>query len=233
MKLEFVPARRMGFRITLCSLAAILVIIDLADTYQSRHHTEAVPVSQLKYDGVPSDYQTKIAFVRSDDRALSSPAPLNQELEGEQIHEMVARALDLSGELKPLLFEGARITLKPNVVDISKQGEGVVTDSRVVEGIILWMENLGIPNLKYTVAEGGAGWLAPEMQNTPYNTGMAPIADGFEIRGYRAMIDRLESRGNHTDLIDADFGSYDDPLSNIHEVPVPDFIDFPVSIRID
>ena len=202
-------------------------MLDIAARYEPGHLSEAVLVSKLKSDGVSPDYATRIALVRSDDTALSQPAPLDRELTDEQVHEMVARVLDLSGDLKPLLSEGAKITLKPNVVESYPQGNGVNTDARVIEGIILWMESLGLPNLKYTVAEGGAGWLHPKMRGTPHDNGRTQIVDGFEVAGYRQMISRLESRGIHVKLVDADFGTYDDPLSHIRLVPVPDFIDFP------
>jgi uncharacterized protein (DUF362 family) len=200
--------------------------VDIVAQYESAPRSEARPVSQLKSDGVPPDYTTRVALVRSDDSALNQPVPLDKELTNEQIYEMVARALDLSGDLKPLLFEGARITLKPNVVEAYAQGEGVNTDARVVEGIILWMESLGIPNLNYTVAEAGGGWLAPQMRGTPY-AGGAQLIDGFQIAGYRQMIQRLQSRGIRAGLVDANYGSYTDPLSHIRLTPVPDFIDFP------
>ena len=227
MNIYAIPGRQVLLRLTVVLFICGLVIVDIVARYESGALSEAIPVSQLKSDGVPPDYTTRIALVRSNDSALSQPVPLDQELTDKQIHEMVARALDLSGDLKPLLSEGAKITLKPNVVESYEQGEGVNTDARVIEGIILWMESLGIPSLKYTVAEGGAGWLAPQMRETPYNTGRAPVVDGFQVAGYRRMIGRLESRGIHAELIDADFGSYDDPLSHIRLVPVPDFIDFP------
>ena len=219
--------RRVLFRVTLALLICGLVMADIIlARYETNALSEAIPVSKLKSDGVPPDYTTRVALVRSDDTGLSQPVPLDQELTDKQIHEMVARALDLSGDLKPLLFQGAKITLKPNVVEAYPQGNGVDTDARVVEGIILWMESLGVPNLKYTVAEAAGGWLAPQMRGTPY-AGAAQLIDGFQVAGYRQMISRLESRGIHVELIDANFGSYDDPLSHIRLVAVPDFIDFP------
>jgi len=225
--MRFFPQQRAVFRITCVLIVCGLVILDIAARYEAKPLSEAVPVSQLKSDGVPCDYATRVALVRSDDSALTDPVALDHELDAKQVHQMVFRALDLSGDLKPLLSDGAKITIKPNVVDLAEAGEGVTTDPRVVEAIILWMEKLGIPDLKYTVAEGGAGWLAPEMRDTPYNSGSAPVADGFEVAGYRQMIERIKSRGIGIELIDADFGSYDDPLSRIREVPVSDCIDFP------
>lgn len=214
-------------RITIALFLSGLVILDIAARYQTTALSEAIPFSQLKSRRLPPDHSARVGLVRSDDSALSQPVPLDHRLTGEQIHEMVALALDLSGDLEPLLFEGAKITLKPNVVEPYAKETGVNTDPRVVEGVILWMERLGIPDLQYTLAEGGGGWLHPRMRNTPFNAGGAPVVDGFKVAGYRDMISRLESRGISVDLVDSDFGSYDDPLSRIRLVPVPEFIDFP------
>jgi len=227
VKLSSIYGRIPLLRILLVVGVSSLVWMDIAARYRTSALSEAVPVSQLKSDGVPADYATRVAIVRSDDSALAQPAPLDEELSAEQIHAMVAEVLDLSGDLRPLLFDGAKISIKPNVVEVSPSGDGVNTDARVVEGIILWLVDQGIPNLEYTITEGAGGWLAPEMRRTIYDSGGAPIRDGFQIAGYRDVIDRLEARGIKANLVDADFGSYDDPLSHIRLVPVPDCIDFP------
>ncbi|MGC9326677.1 MAG: hypothetical protein ACP5I1_03510, partial [Candidatus Hinthialibacter sp.] len=85
----------------------ILVGIDIVLTLQSSSPIVAIPVSQLKDDGVPADYQTKVALVRSDESFMNSPQPLNAVLSDEEIIEMVRQVLDLSGDLAPLLFPGA------------------------------------------------------------------------------------------------------------------------------
>ncbi|RJP22942.1 MAG: DUF362 domain-containing protein [Candidatus Omnitrophota bacterium] len=213
---------RSGIAFLICGV----IIVDLLAQFPNKPMSEAKPVSQLKADGLPADYSTRVAFVRSDDPVLSQPVGLDQELSDEQVHEMVFRALDQSGDLKPLLFDGAKITLKPNIVIVTEQ-KGCTTDPRVVEGIILWIEKQGYSNIKYTVAECGAAWLMPAMKDTAFNAGQAKIADGFEVMGYREIVRRLESCGISVELVDANFGSYEKPLSRIREVPVPAFIDFP------
>ena len=204
-----------------------LIGIDIATSLQSPTAIIAVPVSQLKQDGMPSGYQTQVAFVRSDDSTQTVPKALDEELSREEIIEMVYRVLDLSGDLLPMLFEGAKITVKPNVVEFADLGNGVNTDPRVVEGLIRWMEERGPDNMQYTIAEGAGGWLSPLWANTKYNSGGAPVGDGYERAGYYDAQQRLAGDGIHVDIVDADFGTLDEPLKGIRFEPVPDFIDFP------
>ncbi len=217
---------RIFLRIVIAALVCGLIIVDIVAQFPDKPISEAKPVSMLKKDELPEDYAARVAFVRSDDMALKSPVSLDRELSRDQVQEMVAHALDQAGDLKPLLYDGAKITLKPNIVIVTDE-KGCTTDPRVVEGIILWIEKQGFSDIHYTIAECGAGWLMPDMKDTAYNSGQAKIADGFEIMGYRDMVDRLEEHGIHVELVDANFGSYEEPLSRIREVPVPDFIDFP------
>ncbi len=211
--------------LTLCLF--ILIGLDLAFTLQSPSTVKAIPVSQLKNDGVPPEYSTKVALVRSDDSSLTNPIPLTEEISWEQIIEMVYQVLDLSGDLEPLLFEGAKVVMKPNVVEPADLGNGVNTDPRMIEGLIRWMHQNGPANLQYIVAEGGGGWLSPVMRNTKYNSGGAPIVDGFEQAGYYQMQERLATDGIEVEIVDADFGPKDNPMQAIRNAPVPDWIDFP------
>lgn len=210
-------------------LAALLFLIgiDLASTLQTPTVVKAIPVSQLKQDGVPADYHTRVALVRSDDSFMNPPQPLTAKLTREEIVAMVYQALDLSGDLKPLLFSGAKISIKPNVVEPADLENGVNTDPRVIEGLIRWMEEKGPGNLQYTIAEGGGGWLPPEWKNTRYNSGGAPTVDGFKQAGYYDMQQRLAADGIQAAIVNTDFGTLDNPLQGIRFAATPDFIDFP------
>jgi len=77
-----------------------LIGIDLASTLQAPSRVEAIPVSQLKSDGLPPGYSTQVALVRSDDGSLASPVSLTAPLSDAQILEMVYRVLDLEGGLQ-------------------------------------------------------------------------------------------------------------------------------------
>ncbi|HXK95183.1 MAG TPA: DUF362 domain-containing protein, partial [bacterium] len=178
MILALVSRRKMLLRVTTVVGIFALIGIDLASTLQAPSRIEAIPVSQLKNDGVPADYATQVALVRSDDSTLASPVSLTTPLTDAQILEMVYRVLDLEGGLKGLLFDGANVVIKPNVVENADLENGVNTDPRVVEGLIRWIVANGPANLSITVAEAAGGWLAPEMRHTKYNSGGAPVTDG-------------------------------------------------------
>ncbi len=205
----------------------ILVGFDLASTLQSPSHVEAVPVSQLKNDGISPDYTTKIALMRSDDSVMDNPVALDQELSSEQIIELAYRALDLHGGLDDLLFPGANVVIKPNIVEMAPLENGVNTDPRIIEGLIMWMEDNGPGDLNYTVAEAAGGWLSSAMRNTRFNTGGATVGDGLALAGYKAMQQRLAAKGVDVVLLDANFGTPDEPLEGIRLVQTPEWIDFP------
>lgn len=222
---HFISRKKVSFA---CIIALLFLVgIDLASTLQGPTSVKAIPVSQLKQDGVAADYHSKVALVRSDDSFMNPAEPLNAKLTNEEIIKMVYQVLDLSGDLKPLLFAGAKITIKPNVVELADLENGVNTDPRVVEGLIRWMEKNGPGNLKYTIAEGGGGWFPQEWKNTKYNTGGAPIGDGFEQAGYRDVQKRLAADGITIDILNTDFGTLQEPLKGIKLMPVPENIDFP------
>lgn len=73
MILALVSRRKMLLRVTTVFGIFALIGIDLASTLQAPSRIEAIPVSQLKNDGVPADYATQVALVRSDDSTLASP----------------------------------------------------------------------------------------------------------------------------------------------------------------
>ncbi len=214
--------------VRLVILVGFIIVIgyDLASTLQNTSSTEAIPVSQLIDDGVPPDYTTKVSFIRSDDSCLSNPVPLDEELTLEQYIDMVYALLDMSGELTPLLFEGAHVVIKPNVVEFAELGNGVNTDPRMIEGLIRWMEDRGPDGLQYTVAEAAGGWISSEMRHTKYYSS-GTSGDGYREAGYTDMQQRLADDGITMDIVDANFGSYDNPLEGIRYVPVPEWIDFP------
>lgn len=209
---------------TVAAIALVILIgIDLASTLENPARSIAVPLSQLKDDGVSEGYSARVSLVRSDDSALPNPTALTSPLTAEQVFAMVAEAIETSGDLAPQLFAGAKITIKPNVVEPTPEGNGVNTDPRVVEGLIRWLEANGPANMQYTVAEGSGGWVSPFMRTSIYG----PVYNGYNITGYEAMRTRLAADGIDIDLRDLNFGTYSDAMAGIRSVPVPEFIDFP------
>ncbi|MBZ0257781.1 DUF362 domain-containing protein, partial [bacterium] len=230
MQLGSIINRKTLIRLSMGAVLVVLVGIDLSSSLNSGLNSSAIPVSQLISDGVPADYNTRVVLVRSDDSDLSQPVELGQPLSHEQVIGMVYAALNTSGDLLPLLFEGAHVVMKPNIVEVEELPEhkGVNTDPRVIEGCIRWMNEYGPAGMTFTVAEASGGWLSPEFRNTKYDVS-APVADGFEMSGYVEMQQRLAQEGIQVELLDANFGPVDDPLQGIRYAPVPEYIDFPVA----
>ncbi|MBI1390958.1 MAG: DUF362 domain-containing protein [bacterium] len=230
MHLDSIIKGKTLIRLVSGAVLIILVYVDLAASLNGGVNSSAIPVSQLKSDGVPADYNTRVALVRSDDGVLSQPVGLDQPLSREQVIEMVYAALNASGDLLPLLSRGAHVVMKPNIVEVEERPEhkGVNTDPRVVEGCIRWMNEYGPEGMTYTVAEASGGWLSPRFRGTKYDVS-APVADGFEKSGYVEMQQRLANEGVQVELLDANFGPVENPLQGIRYAPVPDYIDIPVA----
>lgn len=221
-------------RIALLIVIAGLIGVDLATTSGNSLRSTAIPVSQLKADGIPANYSTTVAMVRSDDSGLSQPAPLTADISREQIIDMVYKVLDTDGGLLPLLHEGATVLMKINIADLEDPNNpahrGAHTDCRVVEGIIRWMNERGPSGLHYQVAEGSASFIPSEFAGSKY-VGNAKPVDGFALAGqnYRLMQQRLANDGIPVDIVDLNIGPVSDPLGVLHYYPVPEFLDFPVA----
>lgn len=75
-------------------------------------------------------------------------------VKGDDLYEMLDRALKLFGSEKIVSSED-RVLIKPNYVSAKHPSTGVTTDSRIIEGIIMYLKDLGVSDL--VVGEGGAG----------------------------------------------------------------------------
>lgn len=75
-------------------------------------------------------------------------------VKGDNPYEMLKGALKIIGSEKIISRED-RVLIKPNYVSARHPSTGVTTDSRIVEGIIMHLKDLGIGNM--AVGEGGAG----------------------------------------------------------------------------
>lgn len=75
-------------------------------------------------------------------------------VKGDDLYEMLDRALKLFGPEKIVSSED-RVLIKPKYVSAKHPSTGVTTDSRIIEGIIMYLKDLGVGDL--VVGEGGAG----------------------------------------------------------------------------
>jgi uncharacterized protein (DUF362 family) len=57
-------------------------------------------------------------------------------VKGEGVKEAVRKAVTLAGGLKSIIQPGAKVLIKPNVVNPSLSGSGIITDARVTEAVI-------------------------------------------------------------------------------------------------
>jgi uncharacterized protein (DUF362 family) len=154
-----------------------------------------------------------VGVVASDDPQLAQPAPRDAELSADQVAAMVRRAVDLAGGMKAVVPYAARLVLiKPNISVAAPQGSGIVTDARVVRGVALLVHEAA-PGARVLIAEGAGGWRSPQpvdrwgqpLQVDPPRWGRRRLRDGFEIGGYRAVVQELRAEGVDIDCFDLNF----------------------------
>ena len=75
-------------------------------------------------------------------------------VKGEDPHEMLRKALGLVGAERLITCEGT-VLIKPNYVVARHPSTGITTDSRIIDGLIKFVKDLGVENI--IVGEGGAG----------------------------------------------------------------------------
>lgn len=163
-----------------------------------------------------------VGLVASDDPHLSAPAPRDSALTADQVAAMVRWAVDLAGGMKGVVPYAARLVLiKPNISVAQPSGSGIVTDARVVRGVALLVHEAA-PGARILIAEGAGGWRSTQptdrqgqpLQVDPPRWGRRRMRDGFEIGGYRQVVEELRGQGVDIDCFDLNF----DPAYTL-EVP--------------
>ena len=153
-----------------------------------------------------------VGLIGSDYDQLESPVARDAKLTEAQIEEMVRYAVAMAGGLRQRIEADAKwVVIKVNIVELKESGSGVITDWRVVKGLIKTVHEV-VPEARITIAEGPAEWIPP---GSPPIQGRAEIADGFEIAGYRQLLKDPDLAGVNLDIVDLNF---DSPT----EVSVPD-----------
>jgi len=168
------------------------------------------------FECVCSDKVSTVSIVPSDYHSLSRSCAINQALDYQQVEEMVSLAVQLAGGLENYLeIDDRKIVLKPNMVEPAVNGNGVDTDWRVVKALILLLYRIN-PEFEIIVAEGAGGWARP---GTPHAPAWSLGQDGYEVTGYREMIESLQNDPEYPDL---DLRWVDLNYDEIVETPVPD-----------
>jgi len=153
-----------------------------------------------------------VGLIASNYDQLENPVPRDAELSEAQVEEMVRYAVAMSGGLRQRIEPDAEwVVIKVNIVELKERGSGVITDWRVVKGLIKIVHEI-VPQARITIAEGAGEWVPP---GSPPVQGRVLLADGFEISGYRQLVEDPELAGVDLDIVDLNF---DSPT----EVSVPD-----------
>ena len=165
-----------------------LVVIDYAVFSQMAvQHTRWCWDSEWSYD---ADKTSTVAIVRSDNQELADPVAITDTLGYEQVAAIVEHAVNLAGGLQAYLEpDDHKIVLKPNLVDPAVRGNGCVTDWRVVKALVLMLYRIN-PEFEIRVAEGAGGWARPGTPNAP---SWSLNADGYEMSGFKSMIEGLRA----------------------------------------
>ena len=153
-----------------------------------------------------------VGLIGSDYEQLEEPAARDAELTETQVEEMVRHAVDMAGGLRQRIEADAEwVVIKINIVQLRTRGSGVITDWRVVKGLIKIIHEI-VPEARITIAEGAGGWIPPERQAAAT---FADLGDGFEVAGYRALLEDEELEEVDLDIVDLNF-------DETAEVRVPD-----------
>ena len=156
--------------------------------------------------------QSVVGVIRSDYERLKEPAPPDAELTVAQVEAMVRYAVAMAGGLHTIIEPGTDwVVIKPNIVELKTQGSGVITDWRIVRALIKMVQQVA-PDARVTIAEGSGEWIPP---GSPPNEAMAVVGDGFEVAGYRQLLNDPEFSDVDLDIVDLNF---DEAV----ETPVPD-----------
>jgi uncharacterized protein (DUF362 family) len=155
-----------------------------------------------------------VGLITSDYAQLEKPVARDAELSEGQVENMVRYAVAISGGLHQRIEPDAEwIVIKPNIVELKERGSGVITDWRVVKGLIKIVHEV-VPDARITIAEGAA-WILPEKEEMVQIQFGGDVGDGFALAGYRQLLDDPELAGIELDIVDL---NYDETAA----VSVPD-----------
>ena len=199
-------------------LASVLVMWDIQRRPMEEKEGRAFTV--LTASAMPQEDGTVVSVVRSDFPELLEPADPTAELTYRQVEEMVRKAVTLGG-LEEVLDRAKErrsgggvlwVVLKPNIVELKTRESGVITDWQVAKAVVKAVQGFA-PGSRVSIAEGGA-WIPPERTDVLANAPWADVGDGFEVAGYRQLLEDEELSGIRLDIIDL---NYDEAI----ETPVP------------
>lgn len=157
--------------------------------------------------------ETQVAIVRSDWRELIHPVSKDKALNREEIESIVRKALDeLGGMSRFVRPEHKWVVIKPNIVTISIQGSGDITDVRVVWAVARLAHEAN-PKARITIAEGSPAFVSP---GHPEAQNVGPVMDGFAAAGYRAILEDPFFKDGEIDIVDLNFDEMEEVSLPFH-----------------
>ena len=186
-----------------------LVLLDVAWKPMKEDAGTAYAVAEARAD---VSGRSTVAIVRSDNARLPERADPDAALTEGQVEAIVREACRLADIEEVVRPEHRWIAIKPNIVELKKRGSGVITDWRVVKAIVKIVHEIA-PEARISIAEGGA-WIPPERTDIMGGFHREEPQDGFEVAGYRALLDDEELSGVRLDIVDLNF-------DEVAETPVP------------
>ena len=198
-------------------LVGVLVLWDMRK--RPTKEEEGKTFTVLEPAALTGEGGTVVSIVRSDFPELPEPVEPTSELTYGQVEEMVRKAVAM-GDFEAVIHKAEEnrseellwVVIKPNIVELKKRGSGVITDWRVVKALIQIVHEI-VPKARITIAEGGA-WIPPERTDVREQIPWGDFGDGFEVAGYRQLLEDDELAGIRLDIVDLNF---DEPI----ETPVP------------
>jgi uncharacterized protein (DUF362 family) len=147
--------------------------------------------------------KTQVSIVQSTNTSLPHPIPLDQVPTKDNIEDMVRLAVNLVGGMGKFVNGCSLVVIKPNIVELSVSGSGVVTDANVVRAIAKLIFEVN-PACHVVIGEAAGGW-CPDSSYS-HNPSI-PVADGFDQAGYRTMVADPIFAGKKIDIVDLNLDS--------------------------
>lgn len=147
--------------------------------------------------------ETQVSIVQSTNSSLPHPIPLDQEPTKDEIEDMVRLAVDLLGGMDQYASGCSLVVIKPNIVELTPSGSGVVTDANVVRAIAKLVFEAN-PDAHVVIGEAAGGW-CPDSSLSHHPS--IPVGDGFDLAGYWEILTDSVFDGKNIEIIDLNLDS--------------------------
>jgi len=186
-----------------------LILLDVTRKSMGQESDRASAVGDVRAE-LPT--KSVVSIIRSDCARLTKQVHPDSALTEAHVEAMVRKACRLAGIEEVIRPEHRWIVIKPNIVELKDRGSGIITDWRVVKAIVKIVHEIA-PDARITMAEGGT-WIPPERKDPQAQIPARRIGDGFEIAGYRQLLNGRELSGIDLGIVDLNF-------DEVVETPVP------------